>query len=167
MKYYNLNFNKLVQLLLPTFLRKPRIIAYLQCAFTPLIGIYDEFKQLRLDDHYKLDHTWQKCYMEAVLNDMFDLDERKIRIIEGDRYERNYIYTHAEQKPKYLGTLFLRRAEDYSDTGYDFTVDMANVTANHYDVVALVKFYKLEGTRFNIINLRTLQRISLNQSIRQ
>ncbi|MBS7334267.1 MAG: hypothetical protein KIG88_11790 [Weeksellaceae bacterium] len=93
--------------------------------------------------------------MEAVLNDMFDLDLRRVRIIEGDRYERNYIYTHAERKPKYLGTLFLRRAEDYSDTGYDFTVDMANVFADWYDVDALVKFYKLEGTRFNIINLST------------
>lgn len=165
MEYYKINYNLLVQLLIPTFLRKPRIIAFLQAAIAPLTSLHQQFNQARIDDHYKLDHNWQKCYLQAALNDMFDLDERKIRIIEGDRYERNYIYTHAEQKPKYLGTLFLRRAEDYSDTGYDFTVDMANVTANQYDVVAFVKFYKLEGTRFNIINLRT-SRLSLNPSIR-
>lgn len=155
MKYYDINFNKLTQLLLPTFLRKPRILAYLKCCIAPVESLHYDFNVRRMDDHYKLNHTWQKCYMEAVLNDMFDLDLRRIRIIEGDRYERNYIYTHAERKPKYLGTLFLRRAEDYSDTGYDFTVDMANVFADWYDVDALVKFYKLEGTRFNIINLST------------
>lgn len=166
MEYYKINYNLLVQLLIPTFLRKPRIIAFLQAAIAPLTSLHQQFNQARIDDHYKLDHNWQKCYLQKVLNDMFDVDERKIRIIEGDKYERNYIYTNAEQMSKYLGTLFLRRSEDYSDNGFDFTVDMNNVTANLYDVEALVNYYKLEGVRFNIINLRIIQRLSINNTIR-
>lgn len=150
---YNIDYNKLVILLLPTFLRKPKIIAFLQSAIAPVINIHYEFLQRRNEDHYKLDHNWQVCYLEVMLNDRFDISVRRIKIIEGDRYERKYIYTNAEQKQKYLGSLFIRPSTDYSDGGFDFTIDMNNVTANIYDIEAQVKFYKLEGTRFNIINL--------------
>lgn len=150
---YNIDYNKLIILLLPTFLRKPKIVAFLQSAIAPVVNIHYEFLQRRLEDHYKLDHNWQVCYLEAMLNDRFDIATRKIKIIEGDRYERKYIYTNAELKPKYLGSLFIRPSSDYSDGGFDFTVDMQGVSANIYDVEAQVKFYKLEGTRFNIINL--------------
>lgn len=153
MKYYNLNFRTLVILLLPTFLRKPRFIAFLQTAIVPLSNLHTKFLQRQKEDHYKLDHTWQKCYLQKVLNDAFDVDLRRITIDEGDRYERKYIYTNAEKKPKYLGLIYLRRAEDFADTGYDFTVNMNGVRADWYDVNAMTRFYKLEGTRFNIINL--------------
>ena len=150
---YNVDYNKLVILLLPTFLRKPKLIAFLRALITPLSNLHYQFLQHQRDDHYKLDHNWQVCYLEAMLNDRFDIDNRRIKIIEGDRYERKYIYTNAEQKQKYLGSLFIRPSSDYSDGGFDFTVDMQGVSANIYDVEAQVKFYKLEGTRFNIINL--------------
>ena len=151
---YNIDFNKLVILLLPTFMRQSRLIAFMKSAIAPVVRIHYEFLQKRLDDHYKLDHNWQVCYLEAALNDRFDVSERRIKIIEGDQYDRKYIYTEGEQKPKYLGTLFIRQSSDYSDDSFDFTIDMNNVSADFYDVEAQVKFYKLEGTRFNIINLR-------------
>ncbi len=150
---YNIDFNKLVVLLLPTFMRQPRIIAYLRSAIAPVINIHYEFLQRRLDDHYKLDHNWQVCYLEAVLNDKFDISERRIKIVEGDKYQRKYIYTEGEKKPKYLGTLYIRPSSDYGDDSFDFSVDMNGVSANIYDIEAQVKFYKLEGTRFNVINL--------------
>ena len=150
----NIDFNKLVVLLLPTFMRQPRIIAYLCSAIAPVVSIHYNFLVKRNDDHYKLDHNWQVCYLEAALNDRFDISERRIKIVEGDRFERKYIYTEGEQKPKYLGTLFIRPSSDYGDDSFDFTVDMSGVSADIYDVEAQVRFYKLEATRFNIINLR-------------
>ncbi|MGL5234067.1 MAG: hypothetical protein ACRC8Z_04835 [Empedobacter falsenii] len=167
MKYYNLDFKKLTALLLPTFMRKPRLLAYLRCIILPLEDLYQEFLNAKDEDHYKLDHTWQKCYMEKVLNDAFDNRQRRIKIVEGDRYSRQYIYTNAERKPKYLGTIYLRNASDFEDDGFDFTVDMANLYADWYDVDALVKFYKLEGTRFNIINLSDRRRFELTESIQR
>ncbi|WP_285470311.1 hypothetical protein [Weeksella virosa] len=151
--WYNVNFNRLVILLLPTFWRKPRMTAFLQIAITPLIKIHDQFKRDRLADHYKIDHSWQKCYLQKVLNDQFDVSERRIRIVEGDLYDRKYIYTHGENKPLYLGVVYIRPSTDYADRGFDFTVDMGGVSADVYDIEALVRFYKLEGTRFNIINI--------------
>lgn len=150
---YSVDFNKLVVLLTPTFLRQPRAVAFLRSVVAPITALHYEFTQRRNDDHYKLDHNWQVCYLEKVLNDRFDVSARRIRVIEGDRYERQYIYTNAEQKPKYLGSIYLRLSSDYSDDGFDFTIDMAGVRADEYDVTAQVNFYKLEGTRYNIINL--------------
>ena len=151
---YNIDFNKLVILLLPTFMRQSRLIAFMKSAIAPVVRIHYNFLVKRKDDHYKLDHNWQVCYLEAALNDQFDISQRRIKIIEGDQYERKYIYTEGESKPKYLGTVFIRPSSDFGDDSFDFTVDMNGVSADIYDVEAQVRFYKLEGTRFNIINLR-------------
>ncbi|MDK7376059.1 hypothetical protein QP519_11000 [Weeksella virosa] len=151
--WYNLDYKKLVVQLLLIFWRKKRLIAFVQVAVTPIIRLHEQFKRARLDDHYQIDHNWQKCYLQKALNDRFDVSERRIRIVEGKLYDRKYIYTHGEKKPKYLGRIYLRVSSDFADKGYDFTVDMNRVSADVYDIEALVRFYKLEGTRFNIINM--------------
>lgn len=94
---YNVDYNKLVILLLPTFLRKPKLIAFLRALITPLSNLHYQFLQHQRDDHYKLDHNWQVCYLEKVLNDRFDVSVKRIRIIEGEKYERQYIYTEGEK----------------------------------------------------------------------
>lgn len=151
---FNIDYNKLVVLLLPTFLRKEKYIAYLRSAIAPVIKFHYSFLKLKEDDHYKLDHNWQVCYLETVLNDRFDTSERRIKIVEGDQYLRQYIYTSGEKlAPKYLGTLYIRPSSDFADKGFDFIIDMNGVSSDVYDIRAQVNFYKLEGTRFNIINL--------------
>lgn len=150
---YNIDFNKLIVLLLPTFLRNPRIIGFLRAAVNPLSKLYDDFNKYRTEDHKRLDHNWQKCYFEKRLNDIYDSTERKIKIIEGEKYSREYIYTHGERKPINLGIIYIRSSNDFADTGSDFTIDMNKVEANEDDLNAQINFYKLAGTRYNIINL--------------
>lgn len=150
---YNIDFNKLVVLLLPTFLRKPRFIGFLRAAINPLSKLYDDFNKYRVDGHKKLDHNWQKCYFEKRLNDIYDSLERKIKVVEDDKYSRQYIFTKGESKPKYLGIIYIRSSNDFADTGSDFTVDMNKVDANEDDLNAQINFYKLAGTRHKIINL--------------
>lgn len=93
-----------------------------------------------------------KVYMQSALNDEFDPQLRRIVIDEPDLYLSKYIYTAVEAKPQYLGTLYLRTAAESSDTGLDFTVNMNMVQADKYDVAAMVDFYRLFGTRYNMIN---------------
>ena len=118
---------------------------------SPLEQVLDWFTNSRRDNLYNLDHNSQKCYLRAVLNDRFDISSRRIRIEDGNKYKRQYIYTDGEQKPKFLGTMFLYDDADYSDTGVDFIVLVpSDLQYNTYEMQALLDFYKLASKRYKI-----------------
>jgi len=149
--WYNLELSKLVELLTPTFLRSPTQLAWLRLMVSPLEQVLDWFTNSRRDNLYNLAHNSQKCYLRAVLNDRFDISSRRIRIEDGNKYKRQYIYTDGEQKPKFLGTMFLYDDADYSDTGVDFIVLVpSDLQYNTYEMQALLDFYKLASKRYKI-----------------
>lgn len=149
--WYHLNINKLSELLLPTFLRKEKMLAWLRALHFPLIKIVDDFNFNRNQNLYNLAHNGQVCYLRKALNDRFDVSARRIKITDGNKYNRQYIYTLGEQKPKYLGMIYLRQNADYSDTGVDFIVLIPNgLKYNKFEVKALIDFYKLASKRYKI-----------------
>lgn len=138
--------------MLPTFLRKPKIVGYLQSLLAPIITIHDNWKQKRLDDWYKLEHTGQVCKLRKVLNDEFDNADRRIYITDGDSFPRKYIYTGAEDKPVFLGKMFVYRNSEYVNTGSDFIVfaPQGIIDAQTNELNALINFYKLASKRYQI-----------------
>ena len=147
----NLNINKLTELLLPTFLRKPKMLVWLRALHFPLIKIVDDFNFNRNQNLYNLAHNGQVCHLCGALNNRFDIAQRRIKIIDGNKYKREYIYTDGEKKPKFLGTIYLRDDADYSDTGVDFVVLIpAGLNYNDYEMRALIDFYKLASKRYKI-----------------
>lgn len=149
--WFNLNINKLTELLTPTFLRKERFLAWLRTLHFPLIKVLDDFNFSRNDNLYNLAHNGQVCYLRGALNDRFDRTQRRIKIADGNRYQRQYIYTRGEQKPRYLGKIYLYDRADYGDTGVDFIVLVPKgLSYNTYEMKALVDFYKLASKRYKI-----------------
>lgn len=152
--WYNLDIKKLTILLTPTFLRKERFLAWLRVLNFPLIEIVDKFNFNRNENLYNLAHNGQVCYLRGALNDRFDISARRIKITDGNRYKREYIYTLGEQKPRFLGTIYLRDDADYSDTGVDFIVEVPqNLSYNNYEMEAVINFYKLASKRYKIIKI--------------
>lgn len=151
--WFKLDVNKLVVLLGQTFLRRPRFLALLQVLAAPIATIHQQWYVHRQNNIYRLKHNGQVCYLRKVLNDTFDPSLRRITIAEGNRYNRQYVYTNIEQQPNFLGLMYVRQAGDYADTGVDFRVvvpqgfDLAN---NIYQLSALIDFYKLAGKRYLI-----------------
>lgn len=149
--WYNLDINKLTALLTPTFLRKERFLAWLRVLHFPLIEIVDKFNFNRNENLYNLAHNGQVCYLRGALNDRFDPSQRRIKITDGNRYKREYIYTDGEQKPRFLGTIYLRDDADYGDTGVDFIVEIPQgLIYNQFEMKYLVDFYKLASKRYKI-----------------
>lgn len=149
--WYRLNINKLVELLTPTFLRKEKLLAWLRALHSPLVKVVDDFNFNRNQSLYNLAHNGQVCYLRKALNDRFDVSERRIKITDGNKYNRQYIYTQGEQKPKYLGTIYLRDDADYDDTGIDFIVEVPqDLNYNGYEMEAVIHFYKLASKRYKI-----------------
>lgn len=76
MKVYQLDFKKLMVLLLPTRNRKLKYIAFLCLIASQIHKIYYEFFEFR--NNLDASRKTQSCYMRALLNNYFDHYERRI-----------------------------------------------------------------------------------------
>jgi hypothetical protein len=124
------------------------LVGYVIALLDPIITIYNSWLKLRAKNLYKLEHTGQVCYLRKSLNDSFDPSLRRIYIGNGRKYNREYIYTRAEAKPRFLGTIYLRSRLDYADTGVSFIVyaPTSIVDAKLDELKAHINYYK-EGVK--------------------
>lgn len=152
-KVYDIDIKKLSALLLPTFLRKARIAAWLHALVAPLASLHYSFVQKRNADLYNLAHNGQVCYLRAALNDAFDAELRRIRILDGNSYKRQYIYTRGEEQSRYLGVMYLHERADYGDTGADFIVEVPEQTYRENEMKSLIDFYRLASKRYKIVKV--------------
>lgn len=150
--WYNIDYNKLTILLLPTFLRKSRMIAFVQTLVEPIAKLHYQWKLNRDADLYKINHNGQVCKLRKALNDSLDQQERRIYIEDGNSFPRKYIYTRAEKKPVYLGKMHIYRNSEYVGTGADFIVFVPTdiISNKFYELEAIIKFYKLASKRYQI-----------------
>ncbi|MDA6072095.1 hypothetical protein NJT12_20930 [Flavobacterium sp. AC] len=156
--WFDINWDVLVVNLTPTFLRKPALIAYANALVSQVQSLHYKWYNWRIDNIYKIEHTWQVCYLRGSLNDKFDPIERRIYIGNGLLYETQYIFTEAEEQDVWLETesepetIWLRTESETADTGLDFIVYAPEeIYKTQLDALhAHVKFYKAGGKRYNI-----------------
>lgn len=150
--WFNVNWKRLGVLLTPTFLRSQLMTSWLSLMTSEISDIHYQWLQFRKQNIYNLAHNSQKCYLRGALNDRFDKELRRIRIDDGNAFKRQYIYTDAEQKTRFLGTMFLYDDSDYADTGVDFIVFVPiDLQYNIYEMNALIDFFRLASKRYKII----------------
>lgn len=70
-----IDYRKLVILLLPTFLRQPVLMAWLRAMAHPLQEIHDRHQAARTQRLYELRHTSQVCYIKDALNNEFGITD--------------------------------------------------------------------------------------------
>lgn len=156
---FDVNWDKLVIYLLPTFLRRPFLLGYVRALVAPLESLYYKWYNWRIDNIYKLEHTGQICYLRGSLNDKFDPVERRIYIGNGLLYDTQYIFTEAEEQDVWLeteesaDTIWLRTEAETADTGLDFIVYVPEEIYNSQldGLKAHIDFYKAGGKRYSII----------------
>ncbi|MCC9071208.1 hypothetical protein LNQ49_06325 [Flavobacterium sp. F-65] len=146
--------------LLPTFLRKPAFIAFVQVLMKPIITLYDDWIIVRNENIFRLYHTGQVCHLRKSLNAKFDERGERILIGTGSLYETIYVYTNGEGFEKYVfpddnisETIWLRTEVETADTGLDFIVSVPSeiYEARLESIEAHVKFYKAGGIRSKVI----------------
>ncbi|WP_435135698.1 hypothetical protein [Formosa sp. A9] len=163
--WFSINYKRLAVLLLPFTLRQPKTIAYLHALISPLVNLHYDWRQYRLDNIYKLEHSWQICSMRGALNDRFDPELRRIYINDGDVHDAFYIYTDGEDRPKYIYTeseidaganpTWLYNENELVGSAADFTVYVPAeiIQIQQYEVIGLIDFYKLAGKNYKIITI--------------
>lgn len=154
--WYKIDFNRFPVLLQLTSLRKTVVVAFLQALFQPLVTLHYRWQEMREMNLKKIENTWQVCYMRGALNDRFDPELRRIYIDgDGGDAERKFIYTAAEQRPKYLGKIYLNNSLEAQDTGADFIVYVpAEIyKTQSFEIEAEIDFYRLGGMNYLIIRI--------------
>lgn len=160
MNWYKIDYYRLVRLLLPTMLRKPVIQSFLDAMVTPVKTLYNAFNTYRKEADYKLNHNSQVCYLQAVLNDSFDDDKRRIYIADAPIEEwSRFLWKEAEDRPLMLtsetaGVFMLQSERFIGANSLDFIVCIpTDLNLDKNDIIkmnALIRYYKLAGKRYEI-----------------
>jgi hypothetical protein len=159
--FFQIDFKKLVQLLLAVKLRRRRLSAFLYAMIAPMETLHSIFVKSRAYSFYRLSITPQVCYLEKFLNDRYDVAKRRIRITNAAHADTVYLYLRAENKPLYLFTqaenrpVYLFTREEISNSaGADFIITVpAAVTFNENQMCGEIDSYKLAGKKYQIITV--------------
>ena len=158
---YTVDWSILLRLLLPTRLRKPRMLAFLNAAVEPIRELYQSFLSFREASLYKVRFNSQIVYLEAVLNDQFDAVQRRIRIENAEYIPGLFLYDPEQALDVYIyrpnnnRDVYLR---DYGQVGnaFDFYVFVPfnPITSNstlENSIMSYVNYYKLYSKNYQII----------------
>lgn len=97
---YRVDFARLVLLLLPALLRRPRLLALAQWLTTPVASLYARFVAYEALVRRELSYNSQVLLFEEALNDRFDAALRRIYISNTDLdLQPVYVNFVAEQQP--------------------------------------------------------------------
>ncbi|WP_407512798.1 hypothetical protein [Elizabethkingia miricola] len=154
--WYKFDFRKLGVLLLPVAFRSSSVISIVNVFTFGLESINDDFIENRKNNIQVAKHNSQVCYLRKILNDKFDYD-RRILIEDPNDNEETYIYTDAENKPKYLGELVLYPDSEFSDKKVDFVVKIPLQLSDYLENIKdTVDYYRLASKRFRIEYYETI-----------
>ena len=158
MSIFNIDYTKLVKMLLPAKLLKVKIMAFAQVIISPIVSLHALFLDLRDAALYELNHNGQVCYLEGVLTDRFDFLNRRIYIDDGAIILNTWVYRREEVKPIYVRRTsestpyYLRRTSEISHGGTFVVHVPVAVTYDGAEMRALINKYKLAGKQYSIIN---------------
>lgn len=80
MNLYQIDYKRLVLLLLPTFLRRSRIYAFLTAMVFSVEELHRQFTRNREANLLRIRRNGQVCYLRALLNDELDPVQRRITL---------------------------------------------------------------------------------------
>lgn len=147
---FNINFNKLAQLLLPLVLRKKNITAFLNSFFCPSKTLNNNIKRFRADKQNQMSYNSQVCYMRKMLNDKYDNYLRRITVEQATKRGFLWIYRRAEEKPLILGRIMINR-RDVIDLENEFIVNIpSQLRANEPGIRAHIEYYKLATRQYTL-----------------
>lgn len=115
---YRIEQLSLIGNLVPSLLRKPKMMAWLRSLLTPLLSLQLQFAEHVALSRRELSYNGQTLSLQRALNDRFDPAFRRIRIINSDtEAEPSYDNFISEAQPwQFMG--FISEAPPYA---YDFT----------------------------------------------
>jgi hypothetical protein len=156
---FNINYRRLVPLLLPTFLRRPLLVAFLHAGVAPVMSLHRLFMLNRTNNLYRLRMNAQVCYLRRMLNDAFPSANGAILIRDADRNGRwlfacdQDISDRTSLNIEDSGTTFYNRGAIIEQaSGFEVVAPVAIKSPNNDTKMrVLLNQYKLLSKKYMII----------------
>jgi hypothetical protein len=158
-RIFNINYKRMVLLSLPTFLRRPLLVAFLHAAVAPATSLYRLFMLNRTNNLYRLRMNAQVCYLRKMLNDAFPSADGGIKIRDSDRGGR-WLFAYDQDASDRVslsiedgGTVFYDRGAIIEQAaGFEVVVPVALKSPNNDTKMrVLLNQYKLLSKKYTII----------------
>lgn len=155
---YKVDFRRLSVWNIFTSIRLRRVVALLAAGVSMIEFVYEQFRQFKQYSEYRLRITPQVCYLEKLLRDRYDKEQRRIYIKRAQYFEEVYLYQEAENRPLFLpkygeemDDLVLYTDSETVSVGVDFIVMVpVDVVFNENEMNALLDSHKLPGMEHKI-----------------
>lgn len=142
---FGVNFNKLINWLLPVQWRENRHIAWLRALIAPIKSLHTQLLTFIATIAFQMRTTGQVTKLRFALNEKYDTVARRIIIRDTAPVAQLYIYLEVENKPVYM-PFFINGG------GSDFEVLIpTELKATDIYFRSLLNKYKLPGKRYTII----------------
>lgn len=153
----NIDFNVLKNLIVPPVHKVLEILNYLDCGLRPIQTLHDNFQDYYERKHYELQWNGQITYLTHVLNDQFDVLNRRIHIEDYNAGEDVYLWNKSESNE--LTYLFNANENELpvylfnnQEQTIGFIVYVPQGQINNYDALrSWINKYKLASKTYIII----------------
>jgi hypothetical protein len=154
---FSINYDIIIELLLPVWLRQPKHLAFLKAVLKPLKQIYNAFVAYRTNTLRSISHTGQVIYIERLLNGDATAQYPIYLSDSDDERLDDYIYNQSEgQLPIYLYQdsaslpVEVKNEVEYENID-DFVVKVPEVPPmSDTEIRNIVEKYKPAGKRYSI-----------------
>ncbi|MEG0560009.1 MAG: hypothetical protein RR513_05790 [Muribaculaceae bacterium] len=156
-----IDYKRLAVLVLPTFLRKPMLVRYVQVMISAVSTVHAQLTTYRDSIGYELSMTGQVCRLRALLNDSFDAVKRRITIVDVEGkssatvvWRRDALrgLTIAMRNNGGGVAISCRDYEGVNSPAFDVVIPV-EVSVDDRRLRALVNAHKLAGKQFTITKL--------------
>lgn len=158
--WYDVDMVKMAQLLLPPFLRKPRLFALLRVLVLPFGELHERFMRYRSQSMNRLVITGQVISLEKNLNDMFFLEHNEIYITDvpaesftmyndDEPFPGVVMYNDGEESPDQV----IWRNDGEGRYDGDFIVNVPSFLSEYENQIRIfLDTYKVMGRKY-ILNI--------------
>ena len=138
---FNIDYKRLICILLPTFLRRPVLYGLLRAAIVPLESLHDDFKRSRAGHNYRLSHNGQVCYLRACLNDSFKSSQGGVFDIINLERAGEWLFAVTEKGSRIPVTLSEGNLSPVENIPVVYNEAMLNETQNEFIVAVPADLY--------------------------
>jgi len=158
---YEFNHIAFATQLLPSFMRKPRIIAFFMALVNPLITIYQVFNNERARLNIEINYNSQELLFSYVLNNLFDPVQRRI-VVETNTAVGLYISAYLQQENQPRTNAYLQGEGNkiivgtYAEaivTDFFVRVPAAILATQQVALTRVITKYKLAGKTFQFVSI--------------
>lgn len=157
--WYNVDIYKLGAYLVPPFLRKKKMYAFICVFLAPFYWICKMFKDYQKASLQKLNVNGQVIYIEKRLCDEFELEDREIFITDSDSLKPNISVMYSDESitmavypQNSADALYLESGEESFKTE-DYIVNVPSFLSEKTDVIKTIVEYLKPAGRTCKINL--------------